>query len=98
MSNQVAASMPLQAVEKKTRVRWNIFLAILFLMAVNYIDRASLSVAMPIIAKEFELTPTMLDGFEPGTAMLRATAVGRSQWLRIPPPTVREQPVRIAAR
>jgi MFS transporter, ACS family, D-galactonate transporter len=51
--------MPLQAVEEKTRVRWNIFLAILFLMAVNYIDRASLSVAMPIIAKEFELTPTM---------------------------------------
>ena len=45
-----------------------------------------------------ELTPTMLDGFEPGTAMLRATAVGRPQWLRIPPPTVREQPVTIAAR
>ena len=45
-----------------------------------------------------ELTPTMLDGFEPGTAMLRATAVGRAQWLRIPPPTVREQPVTIAAR
>ena len=40
----------------------------------------------------------MLDGFEPGTAMLRATAVGRPQWLRIPPPTVREQPVTIAAR
>ena len=59
MSNQAVASMPLQAVEKKTRVRWKIFLAILFLMAVNYIDRASLSVAMPIIAKEFELTPTM---------------------------------------
>ena len=59
MRNQAVASMPLQAVEEKTRVRWNIFLAILFLMAVNYIDRASLSVAMPIIAKEFELTPTM---------------------------------------
>ena len=44
------------------------------------------------------LTPAMLDGFEPGTAMLRATAVGRPQWLRVPPPTVREQPVTIAAR
>jgi MFS transporter, ACS family, D-galactonate transporter len=59
MINQATASLPLQAAGKKTRVRWNIFLAILFLMAVNYIDRASLSVAMPIIAKEFELTPTM---------------------------------------
>jgi ACS family D-galactonate transporter-like MFS transporter len=58
MSNNVD-SMTLQAVEKKeTGVRWKIFLAILFLMAVNYIDRASLSVAMPLIAKEFELTPT----------------------------------------
>jgi len=44
------------------------------------------------------LTPAMLDGFEPGTATLRATAVGRPQWLRVPPPTIREQPVTIAAR
>jgi hypothetical protein len=44
------------------------------------------------------LTPAMLDGFDPGTATLRATAVGRPQWLRVPPPTVREQPVTIAAR
>ena len=44
------------------------------------------------------ITPAMLDGFEPGTATLRATAVGRHQWLRVPPPTVREQPVTIAAR
>lgn len=54
-----AASLPLEVVEAKTKVRWKIFLAILFLMAVNYIDRASLSVAMPIIAKEFDLTPAM---------------------------------------
>jgi hypothetical protein len=39
------------------------------------------------------LTTAMLAGFEPGTATLRATAVGRPQWLRTPPPTVREQPV-----
>ena len=44
------------------------------------------------------LTPDMLAGFEPGTATLRATAVGRHQWLRVPPPTVREQPVTIATR
>src|SRR4030095_6629275 len=42
---------------------------------------------------EVALTPAMLDGFEAGSATLRATAVGRHQWLRLPPPTVREQPV-----
>jgi hypothetical protein len=44
------------------------------------------------------LTPPLLEGFEPGTATLRATALGRPQWLRVPPPTVREQPVTIQAR
>jgi hypothetical protein len=29
-------------------------------------------------------------------APLRATALGRSQWLRVPPPTIREVPVTIA--
>ncbi|MBV8249901.1 MAG: MFS transporter [Comamonas sp.] len=42
-----------------TRVRWKIFLMMLFLIAVNYIDRASLSVAMPMIAKEFDLSPAI---------------------------------------
>ena len=36
------------------------------------------------------LTPEMLSHFHPGTATLRATATGRPQWLRLPPPTVRE--------
>jgi hypothetical protein len=44
------------------------------------------------------LTPELLAGFEPGTATLRASAVGRPQWLRVPPPTIREQPVTIATR
>src|SRR5215467_4945409 len=42
-----------------TRVRWNIFLLMLMLVAINYIDRASLSVAMPLIAKDFGLDPAM---------------------------------------
>ncbi|MDR0212410.1 MAG: MFS transporter [Comamonas sp.] len=42
-----------------TKVRWKIFLMMLFLIAVNYIDRASLSVAMPMIAKEFDLSPAV---------------------------------------
>lgn len=40
-----------------TKVRWKIFLIMLFLIAINYIDRASLSVAMPIIGKEFDMDP-----------------------------------------
>ncbi|AIJ47659.1 putative sulfoacetate transporter SauU [Comamonas sp. PE63] len=42
-----------------TKVRWKIFLMMLFLISINYIDRASLSVAMPMIAKEFDLSPAM---------------------------------------
>src|SRR5438552_1760349 len=38
-------------------VRWKIFLMMLFLISINYIDRASLSVAMPMIAKEFDIGP-----------------------------------------
>jgi hypothetical protein len=41
------------------------------------------------------LSPALLDGFSDGPARLRATAVGRPQWLRVPPPTVREQAVTI---
>ena len=39
------------------------------------------------------LGPHALDAFAPGPAQLRATALGRSQWLRTPPPTVRETTV-----
>jgi ACS family D-galactonate transporter-like MFS transporter len=42
-----------------TRVRWKIFLLMLMLLSVNYIDRTSLSVAMPLIGKEFGLDPAM---------------------------------------
>lgn len=40
-----------------TGVRWKIFLMMLMLISINYIDRASLSVAMPLIAKEFDIGP-----------------------------------------
>ncbi len=39
------------------------------------------------------LSPAMLARFDDGPARLRATALGRPQWLRTPPPTVREQVV-----
>lgn len=45
--------------QPKTSVRWKIFLVMLLLVTVNYIDRASLSVAMPLLTKEFSLSPVM---------------------------------------
>src|ERR1700761_3294775 len=44
---------------KPSGVRWNIFFLMLFLVSINYIDRASLSVAMPLISKEFDIDPAM---------------------------------------
>lgn len=44
---------------QRSSTRWRIFLLILLLVSVNYVDRASLSVAMPIISKEFDIGPAM---------------------------------------
>jgi hypothetical protein len=38
----------------------------------------------------------VLARFAPGPAIVRATAIGRPQWLRVPPPLVREAAVEIA--
>ncbi|WP_454766511.1 MFS transporter [Cupriavidus campinensis] len=54
-STSQAATIP----ATRSSVRWKIFLMMLFLISINYIDRASLSVAMPLIAKEFDLGPAM---------------------------------------
>ena len=58
MQNPTTLAAP-QAAAAPTKVRWKIFLMMLFLIAVNYIDSASLSVAMPMIAKEFDLSPAV---------------------------------------
>lgn len=47
----------------------------------------SMSVIVPAI---------VLASFSPGPATLRAVGLGKSQWLRVPPPTIRERPVVIA--
>lgn len=44
---------------KRSRVRWTIFLLLLGVVAVNYIDRGSISVAFPLISKEFHLSKQM---------------------------------------
>jgi hypothetical protein len=36
------------------------------------------------------LTPALLDRYHDGEARIVATALGRSQWMRVPPPTIRE--------
>jgi MFS transporter, ACS family, D-galactonate transporter len=58
MSDQVSVVAAASAV-KPSGVRWNIFLLMLFLISINYIDRASLSVAMPLISQEFDVDPAM---------------------------------------
>ncbi|MGE8059227.1 MFS transporter [Pseudomonas sp. NPDC089547] len=44
---------------KASNVRWRIFAIIFALTVINLIDRVSLSIAMPTIAAEFALTPSM---------------------------------------
>ena len=44
------------------------------------------------------LTQAHLARFAPGPAVVRATAFGSMQWLRTPPPKIRERRVEIAAR
>ncbi|SHL06658.1 MFS transporter [Phytopseudomonas punonensis] len=46
-------------VGKPSRVRWRIFAIIFALTVINLIDRVSLSIAMPVIAGEFSLSPAM---------------------------------------
>ncbi|WJR76167.1 MFS transporter [Bradyrhizobium sp. NP1] len=58
MQNSVA-TVAMTATMKASSVRWKLFLLMLLLFSVNYIDRASLSVAMPLIAKEFDLDPAL---------------------------------------
>ena len=42
------------------------------------------------------LTPEVLSHFTPGAVTVRVTALGRPQWLRTPPPTVRETTATLA--
>lgn len=53
--------------QKPTNVRWKIFIILFLLVVVSMIDRASISIAMPTIAKDLNLSGTMqgliLSGF-----------------------------------
>lgn len=58
-----------------SRVRWRIFAIIFGLTVINLVDRVSLSIAMPTIAREFQLTPAtqglILSGFFWAYALLQ---------------------------
>lgn len=54
-SVDVIAGAKVVTPEKRTNVRWKIFFLMLCLVSINYIDRASLSIAMPLISQEFNL-------------------------------------------
>ena len=43
----------------RTTVRWRIFAVVFAVVVLNLMDRTTLSIAMPTIAKEFALSPTM---------------------------------------
>jgi MFS transporter, ACS family, D-galactonate transporter len=45
---------------RATRVRWQIFLLVWLLIIVNFIDRSSLSVAMPLIGRQMRLSPATM--------------------------------------
>ena len=47
-----APAVALTDSDRPTTVRWRIFLILLLLAAINYIDRASLSVALPLISAD----------------------------------------------
>ncbi|MBN9008104.1 MAG: MFS transporter [Rhizobiales bacterium] len=45
------------AATKPSKIRWTIFVLLLLMLAVNYVDRTSVAVAMPLISKEFGIEP-----------------------------------------
>lgn len=59
----VTANSPSQTFEtpqqRATKIRWKIFVVLFLLVVVNMVDRATISIAMPTIAKELDLSGTM---------------------------------------
>ena len=46
--------------QKPTSVRWKLFVFLLLLVTVNYVDRGSISVALPLIQDEFNIPPELV--------------------------------------
>ena len=54
-----STTIPLLKRPKSTNFRWVIFITMFCLLAVNLMDRITLSIGMPYIKEEFDLSPTM---------------------------------------
>jgi ACS family D-galactonate transporter-like MFS transporter len=52
----VAALPTSPEAERPSRVRWRVFLLLLAIVSLNYIDRGSVSVALPLITKDLDLS------------------------------------------
>ena len=50
----------LLSAEKPTKVRWWVFISLLILTSVNYVDRAVISVLMPYIQADLGFSPQMV--------------------------------------
>ncbi|PHD71722.1 MFS transporter [Bacillus sp. AFS043905] len=58
---ELSNSKPLSHdLDRPTNVRWQVFVALLGLTTINYIDRAVLSVAMPALQKDLALDPAIV--------------------------------------
>jgi len=57
MTTTSAGAVEAPRTTRPTRVRWKIFLLLLLLVTINYVDRGSISVALPLIKEEFGLSP-----------------------------------------
>ncbi|HAT1684028.1 TPA: MFS transporter [Klebsiella oxytoca] len=66
-STKLTCDLHSHSTRKPTNVRWRIFFVLFLLVVVSMVDRASISIAMPTIAKELGLSGTMqgliLSGF-----------------------------------
>lgn len=49
-----------QLTQKPTNVRWRVFLALLILVTINYVDRAVISVLMPMIQEDLQFSPELV--------------------------------------
>jgi MFS transporter, ACS family, D-galactonate transporter len=52
--------VPAGAPVGRTNVRWKLFVLLLVLVTINYVDRGSISVALPLIQKDFKLSHSMV--------------------------------------
>lgn len=68
------------SMQKPTNYRWVIFATMFFLLAVNLMDRITLSIGMPYIKEEFDLSPTtqglILSSFFWSYALLQVPGAG----------------------